>query len=256
MSQDPISQSLQVPEKPKVNYWMISTLILGALFLVMLGVNLSGLGIFKKGSDVITPPPPEPPTPPISSLSSFTGTIKTGAQLGEVKSYCAEGFYLVADEDKELVEGTGTKMLLLRQPGGSDDPPMLSDPQYVGKKVEVVGKYPAAEVFCEALMCGCEDYILVDSVNVVDTKPISVEGQVVCLPHKDKTGPQTLECAYGLQDKDGTHYSLQGLNEQEVISGKIPTGRNVVITGVLVSDPNSPYNIVGTINVANVEYKE
>jgi len=149
IGQNPVSQPIPTPEKPKFNYWMISTLILGALLLVMLGINVSGLGI-----------------PLTTSNTSFIGTVKTGAQLGEVKSYCSNGLYLVADEDKDLIVDTGTRMLLLRLPGEPGESEMLSDQKYVGKRVEVVGKYPAQEAFCEALVCNCEDYILVDRINI------------------------------------------------------------------------------------------
>ena len=93
---------------------------------------------------------------------TFTGTIMTGAQLGEVKKFCAEGLYLIAD-DGYLVDQT--QMLLLKVSDGADASSMLSDQQYVDKKVEVTGKYPAQEVFCEALTCACEDYILVEKIT-------------------------------------------------------------------------------------------
>lgn len=96
----------------------------------------------------------------------FTGTVMTGAQLGEVKSHCTEGLYLVANEGEYL---TGqTTMLLLRAPSGANETQMLSDQQYVGKKVEVVGVYPAREVACEALTCDCEDFILVNQIRTVE----------------------------------------------------------------------------------------
>ncbi len=96
----------------------------------------------------------------------FTGTVMTGAQLGDVKSHCAEGLYLVANEGEYL---TGqTTMLLLRVPSGANETQMLSDQQYVGKKVEVVGVYPAREVSCEALTCDCEDFILVNQIRMVE----------------------------------------------------------------------------------------
>src|SRR5262245_37160960 len=94
---------------------------------------------------------------------TFTGTVMTGAQLGEVKNYCAEGLYLVADEGYLVNQ---TQMLLLKVADSTEGSSMLSDQQYIGKKVEVRGKYPAQEVFCEALMCACEDYILVDQIQI------------------------------------------------------------------------------------------
>ena len=96
---------------------------------------------------------------------TFTGTVMTGAQLGEVKNYCADGLYLVADEGYLANQ---TQMLLLKISDGADGSRMFSDPQYVGKKVEVTGKYPAQEAFCEALMCACEDYILVGQIRIAE----------------------------------------------------------------------------------------
>nr|MDQ3007291.1 hypothetical protein [Chloroflexota bacterium] len=69
---------------------------------------------------------------------TFTGTVMTGAELGEVKNFCAEGLYLVAD-DGYLIDQT--QMLLLKVSDGADASSMFSDQQYVGKKVEVTGKY-------------------------------------------------------------------------------------------------------------------
>jgi hypothetical protein len=97
-----------------------------------------------------------------TNLKTFTGTIMTGAELGDVKNFCAEGLYLVA-EDGYLIDQT--QMLLLKVSDGADASSMFSDQQYVGKKVEVTGKYPAQEVLCEALMCACEDHILVDQIT-------------------------------------------------------------------------------------------
>ena len=71
-----------------------------------------------------------------TNLKTFTGTIMTGMQLGEVKNFCAEGLYLVAD-DGYLIDQT--QMLLLKVSDGADSSSMFSDQQYVGKKVEVTG---------------------------------------------------------------------------------------------------------------------
>lgn len=98
-----------------------------------------------------------------SDQRTFTGTVMTGVQLGKVKSYCAEGLYLVAEEASLIDQ---TKMLLLRVPDKGNEAKMLSDEQYVGKKVEVTGKYPAQDAFCKALLCACEDYILVDEIQI------------------------------------------------------------------------------------------
>ncbi len=94
---------------------------------------------------------------------AFSGVVRRGADLGEVKAYCSEGLYLVADEGF-LVDQT--RILLLRVRSTSSQAAMLSDQQYIDKNVEVLGKYPAQQYFCEALICACEDYILVERINI------------------------------------------------------------------------------------------
>jgi hypothetical protein len=96
-------------------------------------------------------------------LQTFTGTVMTGAQIGKAKDYCAEGLYLVA-EDGFLVNET--QMLLLRIPDAENETAMLADQQYVGNKVEVTGIYPAQVGLCRALLCACEDYILVSQIQI------------------------------------------------------------------------------------------
>ncbi len=107
------------------------------------------------GSPGGTTPTPEPRT--------FQGAVRRGGDLGEVKAYCAEGLYLVADEGFLTDQVT---MLLLREPDAAGEPVMLDDPALEGQSVEVLGRYPAQGVFCEALTCGCEDYILVEGIDV------------------------------------------------------------------------------------------
>lgn len=80
----------------------------------------------------------------------------------------------------------------------------------------------------------------------------TVAGQVVCLPHKDTSGPTTLECAIGLFSDDGRYYALRSA-DPSVIS---ETGQDVVVYGTL-SQPGADevYNISGIIDVATVTNK-
>lgn len=36
----------------------------------------------------------------------------------------------------------------------------------------------------------------------------TLSGKFLCLPHKDQTGPQTEECAFGMQTEAGEYYAL------------------------------------------------
>lgn len=85
--------------------------------------------------------------------------------------------------------------------------------------------------------------------NQDQTAIINLRGKIVCLPKKDTSGPQTEECAYGLQISETIHYALTNLNEE---GGGDPsnTGDLVIVTGTL-SPPAAEeiYDVAGTIDV-------
>ena len=83
---------------------------------------------------------------------------------------------------------------------------------------------------------------------------VVVGGKIVCLPHKDQGGPQTLECAYGLEAVDGTYYGLEGLNQEDLISGRLTAGAKVVVHGRLHSaSKDEKYAVAGNITVESVD---
>lgn len=168
VGQNPSNQAMHVPEKPKLNIWNILIFILSILLLLTMSIIF--LDLRKANVPISSPTPSVSPTKPVSK-ASFIGTVKTGAQLGEIKSYCSDGLYIVSDEGTYVVNQT--TILQLRVPIQPNGTKMFSDQKYIDKKVEVVGKYPAQEFFCEALICECEDYILVDSIDSItsDSSP-------------------------------------------------------------------------------------
>jgi hypothetical protein len=91
---------------------------------------------------------------------TLAGIIQSGSDLGEAKSHCPEGLYLTSIEG----EFSG-KLLLLRNPGIGGAREMFTDRNNLGRPVTVTGVYPAQDFFCEALICDCEDYILVEKVE-------------------------------------------------------------------------------------------
>jgi len=82
---------------------------------------------------------------------------------------------------------------------------------------------------------------------------VTVKGKIVCLPHKDASGPQTKECAIGLQGDNGKYYGLKDLNQQDLINGKFRTGARVTATGRLVEDNVSEnYDVLGYIEISSI----
>lgn len=80
----------------------------------------------------------------------------------------------------------------------------------------------------------------------------TLSGTYVCLPHKDTTGPQTLECAFGLKTQTGEYYALDfGQGDPTQFMG----GQEVTLTGtitpieMLSSDQWQKYDVVGILSV-------
>lgn len=79
-------------------------------------------------------------------------------------------------------------------------------------------------------------------------------GRVVCLPHKNSNGPQTMECALGLRGEDQKYYALKDEDsppDQSPLNGV--TNKRVEITGKFVETKDSNYNIVGTITIRKLK---
>jgi hypothetical protein len=82
---------------------------------------------------------------------------------------------------------------------------------------------------------------------------IQIEGTAVCLPHKDTSGPQTLECAYGIKDSQGRYFGLKDSDSgYKNISG-LPINKHVKINGTFKKEPSALYPTDGTIEVTKVE---
>jgi hypothetical protein len=101
--------------------------------------------------------------------------------------------------------------------------------------------------------------ILLDTMtlrNESSTAPgqglISIKGVVLCLPHKDTSGPQTLECAFGLKDENGRYYGLKDSDPGYKNVGNLPMNEPVEVTGSLKKETSTTYPTVGTIEVTKI----
>jgi len=74
-------------------------------------------------------------------------------------------------------------------------------------------------------------------------------GKLVCLPHKNQSGPQTAECALGIQADDGKYY---GVRNSPVIT-RFKPGDRLVVTGRLQQpEANETYGVAGNINATAI----
>ncbi len=85
---------------------------------------------------------------------------------------------------------------------------------------------------------------------------ISVVGRQICLPHRDTTGPQTMECALGIAGEDGNNYSLDltAVGDDVLSGGDAILRIEGVFTPVeaLSNDFWQKYDMVGIITVSSV----
>lgn len=85
---------------------------------------------------------------------------------------------------------------------------------------------------------------------------VTLKGEMVCLPHKNTEGPQTLECAYGLLDESGTYFALQDTSMDYSNITKVAMGDIVRVTGVKISQPSSNYQSNELIKVQSIDKAE
>src|SRR3989344_7796578 len=84
----------------------------------------------------------------------------------------------------------------------------------------------------------------------ISGETVVVEGTVTCLPHKGD-GPQTMECAFGLQAVTGEYYGLSNL--WTIAPDVTDTGAKVEVRGEFVPPAaNEKYDIQGYIDVQSV----
>lgn len=111
------------------------------------------------------------------------------------------------------------------------------------------------------VVCGVVFYSLQDARTPAPTVPLDVtpqevtlSGTYVCLPHTNTEGPQTMECAFGLETDDGEFYAVnfgQAADNYEWFkSGTHITAKGfVVLKEALSSDYWSRYTMKGIFTI-------
>ncbi len=84
----------------------------------------------------------------------------------------------------------------------------------------------------------------------------TIRGEVVCLSHRDKNGPQTLECAYGLKADDGNNYAINAnLVSQEIpaynVGDTIKANGTITPIEQLSADIWQKYDVVGIFSITD-----
>lgn len=84
----------------------------------------------------------------------------------------------------------------------------------------------------------------------------SLTGTWECLPHKNTSGPQTMECAFGIKTDDGLHYGI-GTSLMSAYPVDYPTGSRVRVDGIITPvealSSIQKYDIAGVINATSIQ---
>ena len=86
-----------------------------------------------------------------------------------------------------------------------------------------------------------------------DRRQISVEGNLVCLQHRDPGSQTTAECAYGLRTEDGTYYAVQDSDSEYKNISSIPFDKKVKLTGTFDDETNERYLSDGTLTITDAQ---
>jgi hypothetical protein len=90
----------------------------------------------------------------------------------------------------------------------------------------------------------------VNGEMAANNQKVVLEGQVVCLPHRDTSGPTTMECAYGLKTDDGKYYGLDNTGLSSATPPEYDVGDRLSVEGTLVPQDQIPSNFWQTYNVS------
>lgn len=82
---------------------------------------------------------------------------------------------------------------------------------------------------------------------------ISIEGVMVCLPHKNTSGPQTTECAFGLKDDTGRYFALADTDPNYGNIMGVGGGERIKVDGTFEPKSTSNYQDMGIIHVTHIE---
>jgi len=121
------------------------------------------------------------------------------------------------------------------------------------KKIQQINSFEACAQLYPVMESYPEQCRTPDGRNFVKQIPnqqITITGESVCLPHKNKDGPQTMECAYGIKETGGNYY---GLRDPEMkFMSDLATGKTITVSGIITDEPESNYDIVGVIEIQSL----
>jgi hypothetical protein len=83
---------------------------------------------------------------------------------------------------------------------------------------------------------------------------VSLDGKLLCLPHKDGSETSSLSCALGMVTNDGKYYGLSSSRNTE-LSDAAGSDKQVKIEGKLQPASDATYKMDGIVAVNSFDFK-
>jgi hypothetical protein len=112
--------------------------------------------------------------------------------------------------------------------------------------------YPHRDTKYEGV--GIVEVTKIERIEIPRTEDVTLSGTFNCLPHKDTTGPQTEECAFGFTTDDGINYALN-FGQSSTMASQFQSGMHGTYSGfvtpieTLSSDQWQKYDIAGIFTI-------
>jgi hypothetical protein len=109
-----------------------------------------------------------------------------------------------------------------------------------------------SSVFLAGIVAGCTESV----PKQFASERMTLTGVYECLPHRDTSGPQTMECALGMKTDDGNHYAID-LNLLETTAPNLQTGDRFTANGLMTpiemlsSDHWQKYDVTGIFSITD-----
>ncbi|OHA32915.1 MAG: hypothetical protein A2928_04480 [Candidatus Taylorbacteria bacterium RIFCSPLOWO2_01_FULL_45_15b] len=91
------------------------------------------------------------------------------------------------------------------------------------------------------------------AVMVPPAGEIVLKGEILCLPHEDLDGLQTLECAFGIKDDEGRYFGLRDSKDDYSTISSLRMGVRYEISGTFEPKDDTRYKSMGTIEISGAE---
>jgi len=148
------------------------------------------------------------------------------------------GYYFYSNHNLKSGSQSSASPIALPQGGVCDSETMTCSDGTVLHKTGINCSYPP---------CASDS---ASSSAIPKADSFTISGTLICLPHKNSSGPQTMECALGLKGDDGNNYGLNDPGWKYLMG--VGNGTRIQISGKLTKKADLKYDSAGVIEIGSL----